>query len=146
MNLIQILLALVMSLLQRSNEEIILHCTATPINMTVTVKDVDRWHKEMGWDGVGYHFLILQDGTLQIGRNLNIAGAHCKGHNKTSIGIAYVGGIDAMGNSADTRTKQQRATMRTLINVLKKIYPGIKVTTHNKYANKDCPCFKIEKL
>lgn len=42
-------------------------------------------------------------------------GAHCKGHNKHSIGICYEGGLDAMGNPYDTRTKAQRQSMRALL-------------------------------
>ncbi|MDC4242499.1 MULTISPECIES: N-acetylmuramoyl-L-alanine amidase [Bacillota] len=56
-----------------------------------SVYDIDRWHKENGWSGIGYHYFIRKDGTIYIGRPENAIGAHTKNHNSTSIGICLEG-------------------------------------------------------
>jgi N-acetylmuramoyl-L-alanine amidase len=121
--------------------EIIVHCTATPEGREVHVPEVNRWHRERGFDGIGYHYLIALDGTIEPGRDIERAGAHCLGHNAHSIGIAYVGGLDGKGKAKDTRTPAQRESLRLLIRFLKKVFPGTIVYGHRDFANKECPCF-----
>lgn len=128
----------------RNIDKIIIHCTATPRGRHVTVADVDRWHRARGFNGIGYHYLIYLDGTIHKGRPLEQVGAHCRGHNATSIGIAYVGGVEADSMTpADTRTQAQKTALRTLVSSLLKLFPGATVHGHNEFAAKACPCFNI---
>ena len=57
---------------------IVVHASSTRVNQKVTVEDIDRWHRARGWNGCGYHWVILQDGTIQPGRPENMASAHVK--------------------------------------------------------------------
>lgn len=66
----------------------VIHHTASPC--WTTAKDIDKWHKERGWDGIGYHFVIRCDGKIEKGRSLSKQGAHAKGRNNR-VGIALVG-------------------------------------------------------
>lgn len=126
----------------RAINEIIIHCTATPENRAVTVGEIRSWHKAQGYNDIGYHYVIMLDGSICVGRSLEIVGAHCLGHNAFSVGVAYVGGVDANGKAKDTRTFKQRRALRRLVDALKTAFPTItKVSGHNEYANKDCPCF-----
>ena len=68
-------------------------------------------------------------------------GAHCKGQNKSSIGICYIGGCDSEMNAKDTRTTQQIASMLELIRILKKLHPGVEVFGHRDFSTKECPSF-----
>ena len=129
----------------RRIDAIIVHCTATPPGMKVTVDDIDRWHKARGWKGIGYHYVVDLDGTVYRGRADDCVGAHCKGHNAHSIGVCYVGGLDAQGRPADTRTPAQKDALRRLVGALKRQYPHAKVYNHRRFANKACPCFDAEK-
>ena len=70
-------------------------------------------------------------------------GAHCYLHNKHSISICYEGGLDAKGKPADTRTPEQKKSMRKLLENLKKDFPRALIVGHNTFNNKDCPCFDI---
>ena len=58
------------------------------------------------------HFGIAVNGTIEKGRDLSRAGAHCAGHNANSIGVCYIGGRSARGVSPvtyyDTRTEAQK--------------------------------------
>ncbi len=121
--------------------EIILHCTATPASRNVTVADVDSWHRARGFKMIGYHYLVMLDGTVAAGRPEDMIGAHCKGHNSRSIGVCYVGGLDVRGNAADTRTPGQRRALRELIADLMERYPSATVHGHREFAAKACPCF-----
>lgn len=121
--------------------EIILHCSATRAGVPFSIVDIDRWHRQRGWRGCGYHYVILLDGTVQRGRALDEVGAHCAGHNQRSIGICYIGGLDAKGRPTDTRTPEQRRAMERLIEELRLRFPGIELHTHNEFARKACPGF-----
>lgn len=131
----------------RKIKEIIVHCTATPAGREVTVADVTRWHKARGFRTIGYHYLIRLDGSMEKGRNVEEAGAHCTGHNRESIGVCYVGGLDKKSlRPADTRTPAQRESLRELVRRLKARYPGATVHAHREFAAKACPCFDIKDL
>lgn len=130
----------------RKISKIIIHCTATPEDRHTTVEDVRRWHLDRGWSDIGYHFLIYLDGSLHKGRPVEIAGAHCKGHNKESIGIAYVGGIDKVNfKPKDTRTKEQKEALVYILEYLKIQHPKATIHGHNDFASKACPSFNAAK-
>lgn len=128
----------------RTINDIIIHCTATPAWMPVSVQDIDAWHREMGFDEIGYHFVVTQDGTIYKGRDFNKIGAHCSGHNRGSIGIAYCGGIDETGQPADTRSEAQKVALKALADGLAIVF-GASIHGHNQYnQDKACPCFNVQ--
>ncbi len=127
----------------RKITEIIVHCTATPEGRAVSVADVDSWHRERGFFGIGYHYLVLLDGTVCEGRPLWRVGAHCSGHNTHSVGICYVGGLDRHMQPKDTRTPQQRVALRQLVDRLRRQFPDAEVYGHCDFAAKACPCFDV---
>ena len=75
----------------------------------------------------------------------NCFSAHCKSHNSHSIGICYIGGLDADGKTPkDTRTEAQKATLRKLIEQLHQRYPkALIVGHHDLNPQKTCPCFNV---
>ncbi len=127
----------------RNINQIIIHCTATPAGRSVTVNEIDRWHRQRGFRCIGYHYVIYLDGTVAHGRNESIAGAHCKGFNAHSIGVCYVGGLDSKGNPCDTRTPEQRKALNELVADLRKRFPKATVHGHREFAAKACPCFDV---
>ena len=129
----------------RTIDEIIVHCTATPEGRNVSVEDITRWHIDRGFTTIGYHYVVLLDGTIERGRPEEQVGAHCKGHNSRSIGIAYVGGCDKAMRPKDTRTTPQCASLAHLLKKLKAKYPQATIYGHNELANKACPSFDVQK-
>lgn len=128
----------------RNIDKLIVHCTATPEFKDFDVEDVRSWHvKGNGWSDIGYHYLIKLDGTVEEGRPIERSGAHVAGHNKNSIGIAYVGGMDKnMDEWIDTRTVEQKDSLFNLLMDLKYEYPDSIVYGHNDFTDKKvCPCF-----
>ena len=101
----------------RKIDKIIIHCSATPIGRDFSAKVIREWHvKGNGWDDIGYHYIVRLNGDLEYGRPVEIAGAHCRGHNKNSIGICYIGGMDSdMKKWEDTRTESQSNSLLSLL-------------------------------
>ncbi|MDY3352217.1 N-acetylmuramoyl-L-alanine amidase [Riemerella anatipestifer] len=128
---------------KRRIDYIAIHCTATPEGKNFTARDIDNWHKKIGWSGIGYNYVIKLDGTLELGRDVDLVPAHVKGFNQNSIGVVYVGGVDALGKPKDTRTSQQKDTMIKLLKDLRKFYPNAKILGHRDFPSvkKACPSF-----
>jgi len=97
---------------------IAVHCSATREGQDFDATDIDGWHRKQGWAGIGYHYVVHLDGTLEAGRPEDAVGSHVQGHNSHSIGVVYIGGLDADGKPKDTRTAAQRATLRQLLSSL----------------------------
>ena len=103
---------------------IIVHCSANKAGSALRLADIDRYHRSLGWKGCGYHFVIPTDGTVEKGRPVERVGSHCRNHNRHSIGVCYIGGLASDGKTpADTRTPQQRAALRKLLEQLHREYP-----------------------
>lgn len=123
-------------------KEIIIHCSATPEGKDYTIADIDRWHKERGFNKIGYNYVIYRDGSKHVGRKEDEVGAHCQGHNSISIGICYIGGLAKDGKTPkDTRTPEQKKSIIELIKDIKTRHPNAKVYGHRDFANKACPSF-----
>lgn len=127
---------------------IILHCTATQEGHNATVEAIRNFHVNVRhFSDIGYHYVIYPDGSVHTGRDVNISGAHCTGHNAHTIGISYVGGLDKNGKPKDTRTPAQKKAIAELVAKLRDTYkiPKSNVYGHYEFANKACPCFNVEK-
>lgn len=130
----------------RKIDKIIIHCSATKPSMDVGVKEINQWHKQRGWDSIGYHYVIRRNGQIEKGRDESIAGAHCRGYNQSSIGICYVGGVAEDGKTPeDTRTEEQKRALVQLVRTLKRKYPMATIHGHNEFAKKACPSFDVQK-
>lgn len=147
---------------RRRIDYIAVHCTATPEGRDLTVEQIRKQHKAQGWSDVGYHYIIYRDGTVHLGRDVDISGAHVSGYNANSIGIAYVGGLENRPGMAysrlkakDTRTEAQKASLMALLMDLRKFYPKAVIQGHRDFSPdrnhdgvispdewvKDCPSF-----
>ena len=121
---------------------IIVHCSAVRPNQTSSAKRIDEWHKDKGWKGIGYHYVVRRDGSIEKGRPDEQVGAHCVNHNRHSIGVCYEGGLDSNGEDADTRTEAQKRALVSLITKLHAQYPrAVIVGHHDLNPTKPCPCF-----
>ena len=123
---------------------IVIHCSAVRPDQTSSAAQIDTWHRQRGFHlGIGYHYVIRRDGTIEPGRPEWLTGAHCVNHNAHSIGVCYEGGLDIRGQPADTRTAEQKAAMRRLLEDLHRRYPKALILGHNDLnPHKDCPGYK----
>lgn len=127
---------------------IILHCTATRENVDYSIEQLRADHKKRGFKAVGYHYYVRKDGYVYQERELTEPGAHCKGYNSCSIGIAYEGGLDKNGKPANTLTEAQEKVIRTLIRSILKLHPKAKVMGHCDFPHvyKSCPCLNAREI
>lgn len=123
---------------------IIVHCSANRAGSALRMADIDSYHRSLGWIGCGYHYVIPTDGTIEPGRPEEMVGAHCKNHNRHSIGVCYIGGLSKDGKPADTRTDAQRIALRNLLEQLHRRYPDALIVGHRDLdLQKVCPCFDV---
>ena len=128
---------------------IIIHCAATPPDMNIGARDIDKWHKERGWSGCGYHAVIRRDGTLQGAedgcRRMDRVGAHCHGYNRRSVGVCLVGGVDEAGEPENNFTPEQFVTLGRVVVDLQRKFPGAVVCGHRDIpgVTKACPSFDV---
>lgn len=110
-----------------------------------TAETIDRYHATR-WPGFtsqlyknkkgefyhcGYHFVIEKDGTIVQTRGIGEEGAHCVGHNTSSIGIVLTGNFDVT-----LPTEKQEQAFRVLFSRLG-ISPN-EIFPHRKFATKSC--------
>ena len=132
---------------KRGIKYLVIHCSATPEGRSHNAKDIDLWHRQRGVNEIGYNYVILLDGTIEQGRDVDKIPAHVEGHNKDSIGICYIGGIDKNTLQAkDTRTPAQKEALIKLLKELKKLYLDAVIQGHRDFAEvkKACPCFNAK--
>ncbi len=99
---------------RKSTDFIVIHHIGGT-NRDVSAQEVHRWHLANGWAGIGYHYVIRKDGTIERGRPRDMVGAHCYGYNKNSLGINIVGEVS-------TPTKAQLASAVQLAAYLCQLY------------------------
>lgn len=113
---------------------IILHHSASTSG---DAKTFHAWHKNNGWAGIGYHFVILKDGTIERGRPIDTIGAHAQGSNSTSIGICCVGNFQGKSKPSEKQYKSMIELCKTLLS----IYPSIvDIVGHRDVCATACPC------
>jgi len=134
---------------------IVLHCSDSKWGDR---EAIDRWHKERGFNCIGYHYVICNgftrpdgiyraswDGQIEIGRPLNQAGSHVFGHNRHSIGICLIGGEKK--DNAQWVTYLQELSIYDLLDELLKKFPGAIVVGHNRLNPfKECPRFDVDRM
>lgn len=137
----------------RRIDRIIVHCTATNQNCTITQLLHDFTSR--GWKTPGYHYIVEADGKItQLVDESHVSNG-VKGYNATSINIAYMGGVDKHKRGIDNRTDAQREALQNKLRDLHIKYPYAKIMGHRDLSpdlNHDgviepsewikmCPCF-----
>ena len=123
---------------------IVIHCSAVRPGQQSSAKDIAGWHRDRGFqNGIGYHYVVRRDGSIEPGRPLEMIGAHVVGHNRHSIGICYEGGLDEDGYPADTRNALQKHVLLKLLQALRADYPDAEILGHCELpgVQKACSCF-----
>lgn len=128
---------------KRQINYIVVHCTASPEGRDFKAKNIDAWHKAQGWSQIGYNYVIDLDGTIELGRDVDLIPAQVQGYNANAIGVVYIGGVDSKMNPKDTRTPEQKKALVQLLGELKGIYPNAVIQGHRDFPKvaKACPSF-----
>ena len=113
----------------RTINKIIVHCSATQEGRDLDAAEINRWHLKRGWNGIGYHYVVLLDGTIEYGRR----------------GVEEERGKNGKWIAKDTRTPEQKESLLLLLKTLKKMHTSATIHGHNEFAAKSCPCFDANK-
>ena len=115
---------------------LVIHCSDSPNDREVEAADIHQWHLEKGWSGVGYHYVIQRNGTVENCRPDFWEGAHVAGHNHLSLGICLVG--------RDEFTAEQHQKLRSLLYFLRFQYQDSEIVGHYQLDDKKtCPNFDV---
>ena len=95
-------------------------------------------HLSFGWDGIGYHKIICQNGVIENGRPTYWQGAHVYGYNNKSLGVCLIG-------KSNFNNKQLNSLFK-LLKFWAKIYPNAEIVGHRDFPNteKTCPNFNVK--
>lgn len=120
---------------------IFLHCSASDRPEHDSAAVIDAWHKANGWAGIGYHYFIRKDGTLELGRDIEKVPAAQGGHNTGTIAICL------HGLAIDKFTSAQFSTLRGLCGQIDRAYSGgVTFHGHCEVSAKSCPVFVYEDI
>jgi len=127
--------------ISRQVTEVIVHWTDTYTNKNIGAEEINAIHIDLGLSGIGYHYVIRRDGSLQRGRPVNKQGEHtsANGHDEYSIGLVFVGGINAPSGTAfpgsyrgvSSLTLAQMNTFNAFCAAFYARYPGGQILGHN---------------
>lgn len=123
--------------ISRKFTTVTVHWTETATNKNIGSEEINDWHLAAGLPGIGYHYVIRRDGSLQRGRPVNIEGDIAGG----SIDIVFVGGINAptgtpnSQNFIDVRslTRAQFNTFDHFCRAMYITYPGMSIIGHSEF-------------
>lgn len=120
-------------------KHIVVHCSDSPHGRGHSAETIHRWHQERKWSGIGYHYVITEEGEVQNGRPHYWTGAHVKGHNTGSLGICLIG--------RDYFAPEQLDSLRELLKDLHDQYPEAVICGHRDLdPNKTCPNFDVRDI
>lgn len=135
---------------------VVIHHSATAATAggrRVDAAFIDRAHERRGWcvsDGgvdyhIGYHYVILPDGTVEAGRPEWLPGAHAVGAND-HLGICLVGNFSSGANpeGAEQPARPTKAQMAALTELVKRLmrkyrFGADHIYGHRDFAATDCP-------
>jgi len=116
---------------------IIIHHTVTHTNGIAGVRAIHSSHiSGNGWNGIGYNYVIDQNGEIWQGRGRRYVGAHVISHNWDSIGIGLIGNFNINGNLA---TPAQMNSLRWLIDDIQQQYGTLRLYNHRQWQATACP-------
>ena len=138
----------------REITEVVVHWTETPTNKNIGSEEINEYHLASDLEGIGYHYVIRRDGSLQRGRPINIEGQHSplNNHNNRSIGVVFVGGINVPSGtpnpenfvSVQSLTRSQFNTFDHICRAFYSTFAGGQVVGHNDVdQTEDDPGFDV---
>ena len=77
-----------------TTDMIVVHHTGNLTDNDIPADIIHMLHLHNGWVGIGYHYVIRKDGTIEQGRPEWAFGAHAEGENAHTIGIHLCGNFE----------------------------------------------------
>lgn len=115
-----------------TNRIVVHHSVSDPMTSAETMH---QWHLDKGWSGIGYHYVIRSDGSIQTGRGIDYQGAHTYNYNDDGIGICLSGNF-----MYSPPTELQLQSLVELVRYIKGVYKKELLLQRHKDLNPTaCP-------
>ncbi|XP_070826886.1 peptidoglycan recognition protein 5 [Chaetodon trifascialis] len=133
--------------LKGSAQKVVIHHTALPgctglKECSDRLVSIQRGHMtDKRFDDIGYNFLVGRDGTVYEGRGWGVVGAHAKGNNHDSLGIAFMGNFNN-----DTPSSEALSSVRQLLQSGVSqgfLCPSFALLGHRDLGSTECPGGKL---
>lgn len=121
----------------------VVHHSASPID--TTFEEIKSWHIDgNGWDDIGYHYVVTQEGNIHKGRDLAYAPAAQKPYNTGSVAICLTG--DNTSEANKWNRIQVRSLFQHYLSVIV-LYPDIRTYGHRDLVNTtECPGLNVRAM
>ena len=95
-----------------------------------------KYHvEENGWPGIGYHYVIGKDGSIEQTQLLKTVSNHTSGQNTRSVGICLTGNYDIQ----QPPPEQIDAAVKLIRYLQDRLGRQLRITGHDEHSSKDCP-------
>jgi N-acetylmuramoyl-L-alanine amidase len=121
-----------MEMKQSNIKHIVIHHSAS--KPSTTLEEITKWHKARGFNTVGYHKVIYDDGTIMNGRPETTVPASVKDHNKNTLAVCVCGNFEV-----DQPTNFQLISLELVIKEWRAKWPGATIICHRDLAPTLCP-------
>ena len=140
--------------INREITEMVFHWSDTYTNSNIGSEEINENFIKLGYRGIGYHYVIRRDGSVQRGRPPGVEGEHAQinGHNSRSIGVVFVGGLNCASGtpnpieyrSSSSLTRSQMSSFQEICRAFYLAYPGGQILGHNDLdINEEDPGFDV---
>lgn len=99
-----------------------------------TIEAFARYHVSKGWPGIGYHYVIDENGTIFQTNRIDTVSYNVGGHNTKVVGISVIGNYDEQ-----VLNPCQKGAIEDLILLLRVILGNKPVKGHNEFSATACP-------
>lgn len=104
--------------------------------------EINGWHIRRGMRCIGYHYYITKDGTIYGCRYIDTVGAHCKGHNKNTVGVCLSGDF-----TKEMPTDKELKALKELIKYIEcTVGHKLDIKNHREYARTLCPGCNLKEI
>lgn len=126
--------------IQREITELIIHWSGHFLDQPhAGAEEVHAKNLALNLDGCAYHYIITKTGHIERGRPAEQPGQHCSEHDKFSIGVCLIGGVNSYTHEPEDDweygrenfTTYQMESLKKILNAYYKIWPGGSAFGHN---------------
>jgi hypothetical protein len=113
----------------------VLHHTTGSYRGAKSVQQIQAFHQgpERGWSDIAYNFLVAPDGAVYEGRGWGFTGAHARGKNSESVGVAFIGdGSKPMPDAA-------KVSVLELLQQAESRFGSLRIVGHRDVGTTACP-------
>jgi len=106
-----------------------------------TIEGFAKYHVSRGWPGIGYHYVIDKNGSVNQTNRIDTISYNVGGHNTKVLGISVIGNYEE-----DVLTEQQKIAVEDLVLLLRKLVGYKPVKGHHEFRPTLCPGKNIKEF